>query len=207
MTSSLVGGPHTLVAQYDGDANFAPADSPQVNTVVTGFAPPPTGLAVTAGKSLQIPLVLYASTGSSFNFMLSCSGLPAKASCAFDHNQVTPGPSGTAITVTLSTMANSNVLPHRLRKGPGPLGLLELSAILSALLATAVTKLRLDPRRRLAFGMCIAVFGLLALMAGCGTVGSGSTGPSGTPPGLAAFTVTATSSTATVSTVVNVTVQ
>jgi hypothetical protein len=104
-------------------------------------------------------------------------------------------------------MANSNVLPHRPRKGPGPLGLLELSAVLSALLATAVTKLRLAPRRRLAFGMCIAAFGLLALMAGCGTVGFGSTGPSGTPPGTAAITVTGTSGTTTVSTVVNVTVQ
>jgi hypothetical protein len=207
MTSSLIGGPHTLVAQYDGDANFAPADSPAVSTVVTGFAAPPTGLTVTAGKSLQIPLVLYASAGSNFNFALSCSGLPAKAACAFDHNQVAPGPSGTAITVTLSTMANSNVLPHRPRKGPGPLGLLELSAVLSALLATAVTKLRLAPRRRLAFGMCIAAFGLLAPMAGCGTVGSGSTGPSGTPPGTAAITVTGTSGTTTVSTVVNVTVQ
>jgi hypothetical protein len=207
MTSSLVGGPHSLIAQYDGDANFAPADSPAVNTVVTGFAASPTGLTVTAGQSVPIPLVLYASAGSSFNFMLSCSGLPAKASCAFDQNQVTPGPTGTPIKVTLSTMGNSNLLPHRPRKGPGPLGLLELSAILSLLLSTALTKLRLAPRRRLAFGMCIAAFGLLALMTGCGTVGSGSTGPSGTPPGPATITVTATSSTATVSTVVNVTVQ
>lgn len=207
MTSSLVGGPHTLVAQYDGDANFAPTDSPAVTTVVTGFAPPPTGLTVTAGKNLQIPLLLYASAGSSFNFILSCSGLPAKASCAFDQNPVTPGPSGTTIKVTLSTMANSNVLPHRLRKGPGPLGLLELSAILAVLLATAATKLRLAPRRRLAFGMCIAAFGLLTLMTGCGTVGSGSTGPSGTPPGPAAITVTGTSGTTAVFTVVNMTVQ
>jgi hypothetical protein len=207
MTSSLVGGPHTLVAQYDGDANFAPADSPPVNTVVTGFAAPPTGLSVTAGKSLQIPLVLYASTGSSFNFMLSCSGLPAMATCVFDQNQVTPGPTGTPIKVTLSTMANSNAFPHRPRKGPGPLGLLELSAILSVLLATVVTKLGLAPRRRLAFGMCVVAFGLLALMAGCGTVGSGSTGPSGTPPGPAAITVTGTSGTTTVTTVVTVNVQ
>jgi hypothetical protein len=207
MTSSLVGGPHTLVAQYDGDANFAPADSPAVDTVVTGFAPPPTGLAVTAGHTLQIPLLLYASAGSSFTFMLSCPGLPAKASCAFDQNPVNPGPSGKAITVTLSTMGNSNVLPHRPRESPGPLALLEISAALSALLAAAMTKLKLAPRRRLAFGMCIAAFGLLTLMTGCGTVGSGSTGPSGTPPGLAAITVTATSTTATVSTVVNVTVQ
>src|SRR5258708_9094082 len=139
-TSSLVGGPHTLVAQYDGDANFAPADSPPVNTVVTGFAPPPTGLAVTAGQSLQIPLVLYASAGSSFNFMLNCSGLPASASCAFDQNPVTPGPSGTAIKITLSTMGSSNLPPHRPLKGPWPLGLLELSAILSAFWVAGLVK-------------------------------------------------------------------
>jgi Big-like domain-containing protein len=209
-TSSMAGGPHSLVAQYDGDVNFAPANSPTVTAFLTGFAPPPTGLAVTAGQSLPIPLTLYAAPGSNLIFTLSCSGLPAGASCVFDQNPVTPGPSGTAIKVTLSTMRNSNSLPDLPRKGPGLLGLLELSAILSALLAMAMIKLRQAPRRRLAFGMCLAAFGLMALMAGCGVVGSGSSpgpGSSGTPPGPAAITVTGTSSATTVSTVVNVAVQ
>lgn len=208
-TSSLAGGLHTLVAQYAGDANFAPADSPAVATIVTGFAPPPTGLAVTAGQSLPISLTLYAARGPNAVFTLSCSGLPANASCAFDQNQVTPEPSGTAIKVTLSTMGRSNLLPDHPRHSPGPLGLLELAAILSALPATAVTLLKLPLKPRLTFSACLAVFSLAAIMAGCGAVGSSSgTGPGspGTPTGPAAITVTATSGTTTLNTVVNVTV-
>jgi hypothetical protein len=209
-TSSLVAGPHSFVAQYSGDAVFAPADSPTVATVVTGFALAPTGLAVTAGQSLSIPLTLYAPSGSNSVFALSCSGTPANASCAFDQNQVTPGPTGTAIKVTLSTMKRSNLLPDSPRRGPGPLGLLELSAILSALLATAMTWLRQPLRRHLVFSACLAVFCLAAVMTGCGAVNyvpSVPPGPSGTPAGPAAITVTATSGATTVSTVVHVTVQ
>jgi hypothetical protein len=205
-TSSLAGGPHSLVAQYGGDINFAPDDSPTVTAFVTGFAPPPTGLSITAGQSLQIPLTLYAPAGSSFSFMLSCSGLPAKASCVFDQNPVTPGPSGTAIKVTLSTMLNSTLLPDRPRKGPGPLGLLELSAILFALLLAGMIEFWRAPRRRLAFSMCLAVFGLALVMVGCAATSSNSGSP-GTPKGPASFTVTGTSGATTVTTVVNVTVQ
>jgi len=189
---------------------FEPADSPTVAMVVTGFAPAPTGLAVTAGQSLSFPLTLYAAAGSNFVFTLSCSGTPTNASCTFDQNPVTPGPTGTAIKITLSTMGRSNLLPDYPGHGPGPLRLLELTAMLSTFLATAMSWLKVPLRRRFAFSVCLAVFFLAAVMAGCGAVGAGSSmGPSspGTPTGPAAITVTATSGTTTVSTVIGVTVQ
>src|ERR1700737_4597503 len=44
-------------------------NSTTLDTIVTGFAAPPTGLVVTAGQSLQFPLTLYAQAGSGLNFM------------------------------------------------------------------------------------------------------------------------------------------
>jgi hypothetical protein len=209
-TSSLAAGPHSIVAQYGGDADFAPANSAALATIVTGFAPPPTGLTVKAGQTLAISLTLYGAAGSNSSFMLSCSGLPANSSCAFDQNSVTPASTGTPIKVTLSTTGRSSVVLDRPREGPSPLGPLGLFAMLSALLALGWFKSRPRPQRRLAFGACLAVLGLAAVMAGCGAAGSSSStapGPSGTPAGPAAITVTATSGTTTVSTVMNVMVQ
>jgi hypothetical protein len=204
--SSLLAGAHSIVAQYSGDTNFASSNSSTFAVSVTGFAPPPANLTVTAGNKLVIPLTLYAAPSSNFSFMLSCSALPANTSCAFDQNPVTPGPGGTAIKATLSTMGSSNLLPDRSRKDPGPLGLLELSAILSAILLAGMIEFWRAPRRRLAFSMCLAVFALALVMVGCAATSSNSGSP-GTPKGPASFTVTGTSGATTVTTVVNVTVQ
>jgi hypothetical protein len=208
-TSSLVAGSHSIVAQYSGDTNFASSNSSAFAVSVTGFAPPPANLTVTAGNKLVIPLTLYAAPGSNFSFMLSCSGLPAYASCEFlSSNPVVPGPppNGTAIQLIFSTQGSSRLLPAKPRTGPLPMGVLELSAILFALLLAGMIELWRVPRRRLAFSMCLAVFALALVMVGCAATSSNSGSP-GTPKGPAAFTVTGTSGATTVTTVVNVTVQ
>ena len=48
-TSSLAAGQDSIVAQYDGDSNFASGNSAPLAVVVAGFAPPPANLTVTAG--------------------------------------------------------------------------------------------------------------------------------------------------------------
>jgi hypothetical protein len=207
--SSLAAGSNSIVAQYSGDTNFAPSNSSSFTVDVVGFAPPPANLTVTAGKTLMIPLTIYGAPGSNLTFMLSCSGLPAGATCAFGTNPVSPGmpPNGTAVQLNLSTMAGSTLLPSEPRKGPLPLGALRLVVILSLLLVTGMIKLRHAPRRRLAFSMCLAVFTLASVMVGCSTSATTSSGPPGTPKGLATFTVTGTSGSTTITTVLNVTVQ
>jgi hypothetical protein len=206
--SSLQAGANSIVAQYSGDTNFAPSNSSAFTVNVVGFAPPPTNLVITAGQSLVIPLTIYGAPGLNMTFMLSCSGLPAGATCGFGANPVTPGtpPNGTAVQLTLSTMAGSTLLPSEPRKGPLPLGTLRLAVILSALLVMGTVKFRQAPRRRLAFSMCLAVFTIASVMVGCGTAATSSGSP-GTPKGLAAFTVTGTSGSTTITTVVNMTVQ
>jgi len=208
-TSSLAAGPESMIAQYGGDPKFAPGNSPPLDVVVAGFAPPPANLSVARGQNLVIPLTLFAPAGSNMNFMLSCSGLPANTICMFDMSPVAPGPTGTTVHLTLTTMAGSNlppVQPHN--RDPAMTGF-GLASLLAALLAAAALPLRRAARWRFAACACLAAFALAMAIGGCGAVGYSSNTPAtpGTPAGPAAFTVTGTSGATTISTVVKVTVQ
>lgn len=208
--SSLAAGQNTLVAQYDGDSNFAAGNSAPVSVVVAGFAPPPANLSVAPGKSLLIPLTLFAPAGSNMSFALSCSGLPVQASCTFSANPVTPGPNGTPVQLTLTTVAGSKLGPAQPRRGAPAFPGFGLAALLAAMLGAA-TLARRVPRRSLVASACLTAFALALALGGCGSVGGSGTSSApptqGTPPGPAAITVTGTSGATTISTVVNVTVQ
>jgi hypothetical protein len=105
-------------------------------------------------------------------------------------------------------MAASTLLPAEPQRGPWPLGVVELAVVLSAFLVTGMVKFQQAPRRRLAFGMCLAMITLALVMVGCSATSSTSgSGSPGTPPGAVAINVMATSGATTVTTVVNVTVQ
>jgi hypothetical protein len=208
-TSALAAGQDSLLAQYDGDSNYAPGNSDPLAVVVAGFGPPPSSLTVTSGKSLVIPLTLFAPAGSNMSFSLSCSALPANTTCMFDKNPVTPGPSGTMVRLTFTTMAGANALsvpPHR---GTPALRNFGLATLLTAFFALAMLFWRQAPRLRLAFCAGLGTLALAIAIAGCGASSYSPTTPvtSGTPPGLTSFTVTGISGSTTVSTIVKVTVQ
>lgn len=210
-TSSLAAGPASLIAQYDGDANFAPGNSNPVTVVVAGFARPPANLTVMPGQNLAIPLTLFAPAGSNMSFTLSCSGLPANTSCLFNTNPVTPGPNGTPVQLTLTTMAGSKQVPAEPGDAHPVFPGIALAAALTALLAASSLLLLRAPRTRLAVCACLATVALALVIGGCGSGASGySSNPPatpGTPAGSAGFTVTATSGSTTISAVVNITVQ
>jgi outer membrane PBP1 activator LpoA protein len=77
-------------------------------------------------------------------------------------------------------------------------------SILAVLLAACRTRLQNAPRRRLAFGSCLAIIVLAAVLAGCGNAPPPYTG---TPKGPATFTVTGTAGGTTISAQINVTIQ
>jgi hypothetical protein len=208
-TSLLAAGQDSIVAQYGGDSSFAPGNSAPLAVVVAGFAPPPSNLTVTPGQSLVIPLTVFAPAGSTMNFTLSCSGLPAKTACMFDMNPVAPGPSGTTVHLTLTSMAGSKLPPVQPRNGHPALPGFELATLLAALFAAGALVWRQAPRWRLAPCACLATFALALAIGGCGTSSHSSSAPgtAGTPAGATSFTVTGTSGAATISAVVNVTVQ
>jgi pimeloyl-ACP methyl ester carboxylesterase len=212
-TTVLAVGSPSITASYSGDANYAASASPAVSETVNvvGFAPSPTGLTVTAGQSLPISLMLYSAPGSGLNFTLSCSGAPAKTTCQFDSNSIAPAPPPNGSTVKLTFQTSSSELPPGpSNRVPWPWETLGISVALAALLA-GTNQLRHAPRRRLALGMCLAVFALAPLLISCGGGGRTSYSPpptyTGTPKGPATFTVSGTSGTTTISTKVTVTVQ
>jgi hypothetical protein len=212
-TSSLAAGQESIVAQYAGDSNFASGNSSPLDVVVAGFAASPANLNVTRGQSLNIPLTLYAPAGSNMSFMLSCSGLPANAACKFDMNPAVPGPNGTTVNITFTTMASSKLPGLPAHKDPAALRGFELIALLAALFAVAALHWRRAPRWRLVSCASLATFALALVIGGCGASSYSSNTPvtpagsPGTPAGPAAFTVTGTSGATTISTVVNVTVK
>jgi Bacterial Ig-like domain (group 3) len=208
-TSSLAAGQDSLVAQYDGDSNFAPGNSAPMAVVVAGFAPPPAQLTVSPGNKLVIPLTLFAPAGSTMSFMLSCSGLPANASCMFDMNPVMPGPSGTTVNLTVTTMMSSKLPAVQPLKGPPALPGFGLAALLALFFAAAAPPWRRAPRWRFACCACLATFTLALVIGGCGASSYSSNTPltPGTPAGPASITVTGTSGATMISTVVKVTVQ
>jgi hypothetical protein len=207
MTSSLAAGPDSIIAQYDGDSNYSPGNSAPITIVAAGFAPPPAQLSVAGGQSLVIPLTAFAPSGSNMNFMLSCSGLPANASCMFDANPVAPGPGGTTVKLTFTTMGGSKLPPIRPQPGTPALRDFGIATLLAALFAVAIPAWRQTPRWRLASCAFLGMFALAIVLGGCGAITSSGPAASGTPKGATSFTVTGTSGTTTISTVVNVTVQ
>jgi len=211
-TSSLAAGQASIVAQYDGDSNYASGNSSPLDVVVAGFAPPPANLTVTPGNSLVIPLTLFAPAGSNMSFMLNCSGLPANATCKFDRNPVTPGPNGSTVNLTVTTMAGSKLPGSPQPKVPAAPPFFGLAMLLAALFAAAALPWARAPHWRLVSRASLATFALALAMGGCGASSYSSNTPvtpvsSGTPAGPAAFTVSGTSGATTISTVVNVVVR
>jgi hypothetical protein len=94
------------------------------------------------------------------------------------------------------------VPPAPSNRSPWPWGTLGLSATLAALSAAGMILSWRAPRCRVAFGMCLAIVSLAAVLVGCS-----SAAYTGTPRGAATFTVTGTSGSTTISTPVSVTVQ
>ena len=210
-TSILTVAVHPISASYGGDATFAPSTSASVNqTVIAGFAPIPAPLTVTAGQNLIIPLTMYAVAGSNLTFTLSCAGLPAKTSCTFDKNPVTPGPppGGTLIHLTLGT-ASSKLPARPSNRNTLPWTVFIICAALATVLAAGGIQPGRGARLRLAFRVSVATLAITAVVVGCGASNSsgGNSAYTGTPKGATTFTVTATSSSITISIPVTVTVQ
>jgi subtilase family serine protease len=210
-TSAPAVGAHLITATYTGDANYAASTSSAVGQTVNvaGFAPVLTAPTVAAGQSVPINLTIYAASGSNLTFTLSCAATPLKSSCVFNPSSVIPGPppNGTVIQLTFGT-ASSNLPARPPDRSPWPWGTLGIFAALAALFAAGMIQLQYTPRRRLAFGSCLAVIALAAVLIGCGGGSASSTSMyTGTPKGTATFTVMGTSGATTISTQVSVTVQ
>lgn len=207
-TAALAVGPHTITAQYSGDATFVGSTSSALTVTVTTAAPDyqisiPSGSAtIAAGQSAAYNISITPQGGFNGTISFACSGLPAQSSCSFNPATLTPSGSATSTTLTIATTSRTTA-SARTVNGPA-------MAALTGIGFLGIVFLGVPTRRRRSLrlaGMLLLAFGMVIGIASCGGGSKPPTTVSGTPPGTFSVTVTATSGTTTHSSVITLTVQ
>lgn len=193
--ATLAAGTHAVTARYGGDATFAASSSSAVQLVINAapdfaIAADPGSGSVASGASATVGLTITPTGGFTGSVDLSCSGLPAAATCSFSPASVDVTSGAATSTLTIGTQLRSASLS--LRRPDLPL----LALIFAPLLIRRRQCHPTNRSRRLAGPQLgfIALCGMM--MASCGGGGSHNAGPpsaTGTPAGSYTITVTATS--------------
>jgi subtilase family serine protease len=175
-------GSHTISASYSGDASFNPSNSTQSLsfTIQPGFfaAVPSNKSIVTIsapGSSGASSVSVTSSTGFSGTISLSCSALPASASCQFSPSSITAA--GT-LTTTSSTITVTTMAATALLRTPSHLYLAHWLAAGSFAFFSIV--LVGGSRKRWPLQVLVPLLMLVALVPACG--GGGGNSNSGPPP-------------------------
>ena len=169
-------------------------------TPTFGFSAGSGAVTVTAGSSVSVPLSVAPVNGFTGTVNLTCSGLPAGASCSFSPSQLTA--SATAVTtgtVTIMTTKSSAAIPHE----RGTIAFAGLSPFLLILLRGRRSRVSLLRSARV-LSLLVGSVVFATFMVGCGS--SGPTTPS-TPAGQSTITIAASSGTVSQQTTVGLTVQ
>lgn len=197
-TTALSPGTHGVTASYSGDANYSGSTSvaDPVSIISMTLASTPTSATVAAGQNTQsIPLTF--TTNSIFtdyyfaNLNLSCSGLPAGATCVFASTTISPtydaangvlsGSTSFTIYTNGPTLQKAAVTGRKPWGGPAALAL-------GGLLAFGLR------RRRRVFAALLGSILLVFFLglSGCGGGGGYNITSQGTTPGTYAVKVTGT---------------
>jgi hypothetical protein len=199
IVDSVTGQPaQSLVAGLSGSTSTTPDFS------VSSTLPTAT---ISAGQSATFDLNVTAVNGFTQPVTLSCSGLPAGASCAFSQNPVTPGTAAVPVTVTITT-AVRNLVPASFRIDKFPTGGAYpywVACLIALLMLTAIARNKQMVRRPALAGVGILAL-LMVAAVGCG--GGNATGvPAGTQAGTYTIQVVATSGSLTHNTVLTLQVK
>jgi hypothetical protein len=188
-TFSSVGN-QTITAAYGGDANDGPASGNISQSVVSPISiPTPSGsttLTVASGSAVSSSITIDAIAGYSGLLSLTCSGLPANASCNFTPQIPTiAAPSGT-YGIIVATSSPAPVLGKVKDSATHP-GAVEWCGVslLGLLLMGRI-------RRSLVGRLCLVLAaGAFVSLTGCGGSSKSTTTGSVTPPGTYTFQVNA----------------
>ncbi len=206
-------GSAPVTVSYSGDANYAAATISVPQTVTADFAvtPPSTGaaIAVASGQSGTSQISIAGAAGYTGTVTLSCTGLPAAASCSFSPASLNlAGTTAQSATLTVST-GGSSTARMALPEVGGGLKTLACGIFAgSLLLMWPGRRKRTFCRAMWSSGMlAVALAALILVPTGCG--GSSSSKPAGssTPAGTYPFSVVATSGTTVLTTSYTLTVQ
>ena len=173
-------GVHNLTAEYEGDADFTKSVSEVFKETITAgdfsIEVKPGAVSVYTGVAASVQVSVASLQGFHQPLALSCSGLPANATCSFSPASLFDGQGGAKLTIQTAA-------PHKAG-----------SKSASAAVALGAFALLLVPgwkrRRSLLAGLSGV---LLAVGLGVGMTGCASVSPitGGTPPGTYQVAVTA----------------
>lgn len=197
LAQNLSVGIHTVTAAYGGDSNFNPHSiSSQFSVVDFAVSVAPASVTVVAGQSGSTNVTVSSSSGFTGSVDLSCSGLPAGASCTFAASNLSLQNSSSAST-TLSIAASSSVVIPSDR----PIGMKIMPKIMPnqgyeipiAIFVVGVMLCVISSRThrfgsRYALACKLLLFSLAVVLAGCGGGASGG-GNGATTPTTASYTV------------------
>ncbi len=185
----------TLTASNGGVTTSLPTSTAQITVSDFTLTGPQSAVNVQPGQSASYTI----SVGEAFGIFtnpvaLSCSGLPASASCSFSPAMVTPGDGFTGSvnsTLTVSTAAASSAVfsPFEWR-APNPYLLLWIAALL-AFATVRASASKIEKRRSFFIAACGLAVCLVLPIVSCGGGSGTSREPSqtGTPAGTYTVTV------------------
>ena len=189
-TAALAPGTHTITATYPGDpnSNFLPSTSTSLTLIIkpndytlTTSTPNPT---IPTEHHLAIPLNLTSIGTFADQVTLTCSTLPAWATCTFDQSTLQLTAAGTATTnLTIDT---SSVLGY-IARNQTPKA--RTSITLALTFPAGILGLFLTRRRKLP--LRLTLFVLTTLAATLTLTGCTGMIPLSTPPGTYTFNITA----------------
>jgi hypothetical protein len=110
-TTSLVTGPHQIVAVYSGDGTFAPSTSAPAPNMVEDFTNTNTGAAsqsILAGANTTYTFTLTPLGATTFlnDLTLAIDGLPKDATYTFSPSTIKAGSGTTQVTLTVQTSSS-----------------------------------------------------------------------------------------------------
>ncbi len=208
--TTLPSGSNAITASYSGDGNFTGSGA-QLSAPVVIVTPTFTLTAAPASLTLrqgQIGTATFTVTpqnGYNGTVNLSCTSLPAYATCSFNPASVTLDGSGKAVTAQLTIITQGPVIgivsenrgdaPLHPASTPAMAAIFWLPGLLLAgFLGLERKRLGRAKRQLLLLALMVGLAGTIGSLSGCG--GPSSSGVSSTPPNTptGSYTVTVTGS-------------
>lgn len=160
-------GDHSIIAEYSGDQNFQPTNSPQLLERVTAsdaftIAASPSMLSQHSGGASEFQITLFANGATTASVQLSCENLPPGVACSFQSNTVQPSAGGTNTRMTITSAASHTALTQA-----GPAGTWAAAFICPLLVGGFLRSSLLCKGSRAFFFGAMCVVGTLCLI-GCG---------------------------------------
>jgi hypothetical protein len=189
---------YNVVAQYPGDALYAPSNSKV--TLVTVFptvqftmTATPASITLKSGAHTTLNVSVTSAPNFADTLALGCAGLPQYATCTFSQGQLTlAGGSTQTVSVVVDTGDPLGAGPTAALREAKPLGLgspVELACLLpGGLLGVLLWRGRRKGRRYAGLLVVLLAFGFSLLLAGCGN----SLNVQSTPAGNYTFRVIGT---------------